>query len=128
MLKENLGVGISLTEANMLCHKLPRDTYGRSDVREFKNALFEVRFLNMKNTMIQSQATDLEQYLFSIFQEEERREELKNDSSFINPVNMLPLRNIINLMVASTRLSLNRMQVVVISSEARVVDGLVDYR
>ena len=56
------------------------------------------------------------------------RDQLVNDVHFQNTYHMLPLRNIINLMVDSPRLSLNRLQVVVIASEATVIDGYVDYR
>lgn len=130
VLKEHQSVGISDTEINMICQSIPRDELGRSDIREFRKALYDVRFLTMKNTIVESQATDLEKYLFDLFKDEEKklREKLINDIDFQNTSHMLPLRTIINLMVDSPRLSLNRLQVVVIASEATVVDGYVDYR
>jgi len=128
VLKENMAVGISSAEVNMICQSCPRDAYGRSDIREFRKALYDVRFTSMKNTIIESQATDLVKYLLSICKDEESRlKEMRLDESFMNMEGMLPLRNIMNLMVASPRLSLNRLQVVVVASEAKTVDGLVYY-
>lgn len=128
ILHENMQIGISLAEVNMICQICPRDAYGRSDIREFRKALFDVRFTSMKNTVIESQATDLEKYLFDLCHNEEARlKELKTDESFMNMEGMLPLRCIMNLMIASPRLSLNRLQVVVVASEAKTVEGLVYY-
>ena len=128
ILKENMQLGISTAEVNLICQTLPRDNLGRSDIRDFRKAIFEVRFLTMKNTIIESQANDLEKYLYEICREEEHRlKEQRSDESYMQTSTMLPLRNIINMMIASPRLSLNRLQVVVIASEAEVVDGLVDY-
>lgn len=130
VLRQFQSVGISDLEINMICQTISRDDLGRSNIREFRKALYDVRYLTMKNTIVESQATDLEKYLFELFKGEEKkmRDQLINDVDFQNTSHMLPLRNIINLMVDSPRLSLNRLQVVVIASEATVIDGYVDYR
>ena len=130
ILRKNMSLGISEMEVNMICQSIPRDNLGRCDISHFRKTFFDVRFLTMKNTIVESQASDLEKYLFDLCKEEEKRlrEVLINDVHFLSLSHMIPLRNIINMMIASPRLSLNRLQVVVIASEAHVVDGYVDYR
>ena len=74
----------------MIFQTISRDDLGRSNIREFRKALYDVRYLTMKNTIVESQATDLEKYLFELFKGEEKkmRDQLINDVDFQNTSHM----------------------------------------
>lgn len=131
--------GLTNSEINMICQILPKDPFGRLTYRDFQKHLYKVKIAAMRNMVLELQGNDIHRYLMQICRDEERRlyaEERKlqfvpskrddpNDNDSLT--GLLPLRNLINIMIMSPRLSLSRLQVMVIASEAEVVDGKVNY-
>ena len=113
--------GLIDSEKRLIAYNLPRDKFGQFKSDTLKAVLFEVRFASMKAQILETQADDMTKHLFELCHEEELK--MKG----IHKEGMLPLKSLIKLMVESQRLKLNRLQVMVITSEAEVVDGLVDY-
>ena len=128
ILQESSNSGLTHSEQNMILTKLPRDDYGRVFISEFKKVLFEARFASMKNTILETQTNDMSRHLYDLCKAEETKLVQQGATDYNKEKEgFLPLRSIINLMSSSPRLSLNRLQVMVIASEAVVEDGLVDY-
>lgn len=72
-----LHAGLRDNEVNMICQMLPRDQFERckynSQPNNFYEVLSKVRFMTMKNTMIESQGSGLQKYLLDLCREEEIR-------------------------------------------------------
>lgn len=119
-------LGLSPIEINMICQTLPREESGRVNYSTFRDTLYDVRFISMKNMIMESQGSQLQNHLLDMCRNEEQRlrEDLGDD---VAVPGMIPFRNLINMMIKSPRLSLNRLQVMVIVSEANVTDGMVNY-
>lgn len=130
-------VGLRDSEINLLSQLLPRDQFGRlkynSSATSFVDYLSKVRFMTMKNAMIESQGSGLQKYLLEMCKEEEKKydeENLKNSRSGdlkTAPPGCIPCRSLIEILTNSPRLSLSRLQVLVIMSEASVLDGYINY-
>ena len=120
------GVGLSALEINMVCQSLPRDQLQRCKYATFKEVLYDVRFVSMKNMIVESRGTFFQNHLLDICKQEEQkiREEVGDD---IAVPGMIPFRNLVNMMIKSQVLTLNRLQVMVIVSEAHVVNDMVNY-
>ena len=125
-LQDVMGCGLSSAEVQMIVKQLPRDSSGRCIVDNFKEVLYQVRFLSIKNTITEAQGTDIQKYLFELCVDEEKRVRTEDEHTHMQSGN-LTLRSVIDLMLGSPRLSLSRLQVMVIASEATIVDGFVDY-
>lgn len=132
--------GLTNSEINMIAQSLPKDPFGRLVYKDFRNVLYKVKIAAMRNMVLESQGNDIHRYLMQLCRDEERailsrdvnaRGQSynaaidKDDDSMLT--GWLPLRSLINLMIASPRLSLSRLQVMVIASEAQLVDGKVNY-
>jgi Ca2+-binding EF-hand superfamily protein len=147
--------GLAESEISMLCQLLPRDQFGRikynATVTTFYDSLSKVRFMTMKNAIIESQGSGLQKYLLDLCKDEEKK--LANyhsptTSSGVSssmstggggmkgggsggekfvPTGIIPCRSLINILSNSPRLSLSRLQVLVIMSEASVLDGMINY-
>lgn len=120
------GVGLSALEINMICQSLPRDQLQRCKYATFKDVLYDVRFVSMKNMIMESKGTFFQNHLLDMCKQEEQkiREEVGDD---IAVPGMIPFRNLVNMMIKSQVLTLNRLQVMVIVSEANVVNDMVNY-
>lgn len=130
--------GLSNSEINMIAQSLPKDAFGRLIYKDFRNTLYKVKIAAMRNMVIESQGNDIHRYLMQLCREEEAAL-LKRESEFGNSslydrddvdsalTGWLPLRSLINIMISSPRLSLTRLQVMVIASEAEVTEGRVNY-
>lgn len=120
--------GLSDNEITIIISTLKKDPFGKIIYANFQETVRQVCFGQLKNMIIQSQGSDLQQYLMDIFKAEEMKI-LQEESDMVNAVatGYLPFRNIITLMSGSTRLSLSRLQVMVIASSAEIEDGLVNY-
>jgi Ca2+-binding EF-hand superfamily protein len=135
--------GLSNSEINMIAQLLPRDAFGRLIYRDFRNILYQVKIAVMRNMVIEAQGNEIHHYLMKLCREEETQL-LRRDAEYSNnPLNStlvydrediesgltgwLPLRSVINIMISSSRLSLTRLQVMVIASEAIIQDGHVNY-
>ena len=119
-------VGLTNTEINLISQALPRDLLGRVCYEEFRKILYDVRFTVMKNTIVEAQGSDVQKYLMDLCKEDERVR-LSATGEDGTTTGWIPLRNLVNLMVNSPRLSLSRLQVMVLVSEAAIQDGLVNY-
>jgi len=125
-LEDVMGCGLSAAEVALIVKQLPRDHNGRCLTASFKSVLYEVRFLSIKNTITEAQGTDIGRYLADLCCAEEKR--IREDNPKIAmPEGSLTLRSVIDIMLGSPRLSLSRLQVMVIVSEAQVVDGFLDW-
>mmetsp|Transcript_24560 Transcript_24560/g.36164 ORF Transcript_24560/g.36164 Transcript_24560/m.36164 type:complete len:1432 (-) Transcript_24560:98-4393(-) len=129
--------GLTNSEINMIAQSLPKDPFGRLVYKDFRNILYKVKIAAMRNMVLESQGNDIHRYLMQLCRDEERQllnQDMdmrtgfsvdKDDDSILT--GWLPLRSLINIMISSPRLSLSRLQVMVIASEAEVVDGKVNY-
>eukprot|EP01042_Synura_sphagnicola_P004043 gene4043-5088_t len=124
-LKES-DAGLSAAEVNLIVQSLPRDAVGRANYEEFRKVLYDSRVTVMKNNLVEAQGSDVQRYLMEVCKEEERAMLSVHGEDGIT-FGHVPLRFIINHMVTSSRLSLSRLQVMVIASEAMIEDGMVDY-
>lgn len=125
-------VGIRDNEIGMLCQMLPRDQFGRVKYNATPTAFYEtlgkVRFMTMKNAMIEAQGSGLQKYLLDLCKEEEMKTEgFKGPKEKFVPNGIISCRSLINILSNSSRLSLSRLQVLVIMSEASVLDGMINY-
>lgn len=124
---------LSVNERNLLFQSFPTDTFGRLIYKDFEKNLFEVKVATMRNMILESQGSDIHRILMQLCREEDRK--IANQSnvyggegdSTVPLTGWLPMRSLVNLMVGSPRLCLSRLQVMVITSEADVVDGKVNY-
>jgi Ca2+-binding EF-hand superfamily protein len=133
----SLTCALSVNEKNLLFQSFPTDTFGRLIYKDFENALFEVKMATMRNMILESQGSDLHRVLMQMCRDEDRN--ILNQSSVYSGsddkltdsspalTGWLPMRALVNIMVGSPRLCLSRLQVMVITSEADVVDGKVNY-
>lgn len=136
VLKKMAYNALTNSEINMICQSLPRDSFGRLMYKDFQKILYQTKIGAMRNMMLESQGNDIHRYLITLFRNEEMRlyEADTNrssagsvDSDNIPLYGTLPLRSIINVMMTSPRLSLSRLQVMVIASEAHLNDYKVNY-
>lgn len=120
--------GLTDSEIAMVIQSLGRDPFGKIIYADFASTLREVCFNSLKNMIIQSQGSDLQNYLTELFKTEEARLLLEQgEGEASNFSGMLPFRTIITLMSGSQRLSLSRLQVMVIASSAEIEEGSVNY-
>jgi Ca2+-binding EF-hand superfamily protein len=124
--------GVRENEISLLCQMLPRDQFGRvkynSTPTAFFDALSKVRFMTMKNAMIESQGSGLQKYLLELCKEEEmKNENYQGPKEKFVPNGVMSCRSLISILSNSSRLSLSRLQVLVIMSEASVLDGMINY-
>lgn len=130
-------VGLLESEINLLSQLLPRDQFNRLKYNSTPTSFFEhlskVRFMTMKNAMIESQGSGLQKYLLELCKDEEKKndeENMKNSRGGDQkgaPPGYIPCRSLISILTNSPRLSLSRLQVLVIMSEASVLDGHINY-
>jgi Ca2+-binding EF-hand superfamily protein len=107
--------------------------------------------MTMKNAIIESQGSGLQKYLLDLCKEEEKKlanyhhpttssggggsssmssvsvSGNKGGGEKFVPTGIIPCRSLINILSNSPRLSLSRLQVLVIMSEASVLDGMINY-
>jgi Ca2+-binding EF-hand superfamily protein len=128
-------VGLKENEISMICQMLPKDQFERCKYNtapnNFLEVLSKVRFMTMKNAMIEQQGSGLQKYLLDLCREEEARiasdghAKAHKDSHAVT--GKIPFRALINILTNSSRLSLTRLQVLVIMSEAHVQEGMINY-
>jgi Ca2+-binding EF-hand superfamily protein len=130
--------GLTNSEINMIAQSLPKDPFGRLVYKDFRNVLYKVKIAAMRNMVLESQGSDIHRYIMQMCRDEEKalaaldvdarsRTSHADKEDDSNLTGWLPLRSLINIMIASPRLSLSRLQVMVIASEAQLVDGRVNY-
>ena len=123
--------GLRDNEINMICQLLPRDQFDRCKYNTqpdtFFDILSKVRFMTMKNAMIESQGSGLQKYLLDLCRDEEGRLNEAHEKGTAVITGAIPFRTLINILSNSARLSLSRLQVLVIMSEAHVQEGMINY-
>lgn len=130
-----LAAGLRDSEISMMCQMLPRDQFDRikynSEPSNFFETLSKVRFTTMKNAMIEAQGSGLQKYLLDLCRDEEATSASKEILNFSKETYVhtgrIPFRALINILSTSSRLSLSRLQVLVIMSEAHVQEGMINY-
>lgn len=128
-------VGLKENEISMICQMLPKDQFERCKYNtapnNFLEILSKVRFMTMKNAMIEQQGSGLQKYLLDLCREEEARIASdghgKVNKETYAVTGKIPFRALINILTNSSRLSLTRLQVLVIMSEAHVQEGMINY-
>lgn len=117
-----------------VCQALKKDPFGRLLYGSFPETMRSVCFTILKMRLIRNQGTELQNFLMDLFEDAERKafkDESEGGASAGNGLILtghLPLRQILDLMAASKRLALSRLQVMVIAAPSESEDGLVDYR
>ena len=88
--------------------------------------MYHVRYTSMKNTIVEAQGSEVQKCLMDMCKEEEKIRMAANGEDGTTS-GWISLRSLMNLMMSSPRLSLSRMQVMIIAAEADVQDGRVNY-
>jgi Ca2+-binding EF-hand superfamily protein len=132
-------LGLHDNEIAILCQSMPLDQFGRvkyhSPTTPFLDALMKARFSAMKTSILESRGSGLQKYLMERCKEEEWNLKSKNaDHDIVReqgdefvPLGHISQRSMVQILSTSQKLSLSRLQVVVIMSEATVSDGLINY-
>lgn len=129
-LNRAVGIGLSPNDVRLLCQNIPRDYKGRCLYLSFKEVLYDVRFMVANNAIIEAQGSDLQRHLIELCLQEERRiaelsREDPDDVSEVVLKGTIPLRSMVDILLSSPLLSLNRLQVMLLTSEANVVQGKI---
>jgi Ca2+-binding EF-hand superfamily protein len=117
-----------------VCQALKKDPFGRLIYSSFPEIMRSVCFTILKLRLIRSQGTEVQNYLMDLFEDTERKAFTDESEGSVGKsggfilTGYLPLRQILDLMASSKRLSLSRLQVMVIAAPSESEDGLVDYR
>lgn len=127
----SVGVALKENEISMLCQMLPRDQFGRckynSPEGAFAQELKKVRFMTMKNTIIESKGSGLQKYLLDLCKDTEFKQAEGITREKFVPTGIIACRPLINILSTSPRLTLSRLQVAVLMSEASVLEGMINY-
>jgi Ca2+-binding EF-hand superfamily protein len=129
-LNRAVGIGLSPNDVRLLCQNIPRDYRGRCLYLSFKEVLYDVRFMSANNAIIEDQGSDLQRHIIDLCLQEERRladQVCSDPDDFSDTVlkGQIPLRSMVDILLTSPLLSLNRLQVMLLTSEANVVKGKV---
>jgi len=123
---------LTRVEMNMVLASMPHDTFGRIKYLEFARIMYQVRFTTIKNSIMETRATDTEKLLMRLCKEEEQKTLASMGSVDSNGDTEPPFTGLITTMqlnnvLMNVKLSLNRLQVTSVMCEADAVDGMVDY-
>lgn len=119
------GQDLTRVEMNMVLASMPRDTFGKIKYCEFEGVMQKVRFTTIKNSIMETRASDTEKILMGLCREEELSSVDKSDSEVVYSglITMPQLANVLT----NIKLSLNRLQVTSVMCEVEEQDGFVDY-
>lgn len=132
-------LGLHENEISYMCQSMPLDQFGRvryhSPNQSFLDSLMKVRFHSTKNAVLAARGSGLQNHLMERCKQEEELLRSKNvDHDIVReqgddfvPNGVISQRNMINILSTSTKLSLSRLQVIVLMSEATVLDGQINY-
>lgn len=130
-MKKN-AMDLTRVEFNMVLARMPRDAFGKIKYEDFANVLYEVRFTTLKNSIMETRASDTAKLLMKLCQEEEENSmELGDDMESLGSLEpeysgMITTMQL-NKVLTNIKLSLNRLQVTSIMCEAEVDEGMIDY-
>jgi Ca2+-binding EF-hand superfamily protein len=126
-LNQVANIFVNEKEITMICQSLPRDPFGRCIYAGLRDVVSKIRFMTLKNNYVEARGTELHKYLLDRCREEEMSIRQKLAATDDVETGRLPFRAMTNLLQSSPRLSLSRLQVMVIMAEASAVEGMVDY-
>lgn len=124
----SFAVGLTEMEIHMICNKLPLDQFGRCLYNSIGEILQKVRFFNLKLVIAEGQGSALHQYLLEACKQEERflKRDLPIDEQSLT--GDLPTVNFIKVLSSSPKITLSRLQILVIMAESGSTDGVCSYQ
>jgi len=125
----SFSVGLTDVEIQMICNKLPVDQFGRCLYNSIGEALQKVRFSTLKLDIVESQASDLHHHLLEACRAEERQLRIEGPSSDEQGLTgELPFASLVKVLQAFPKLSLSRLQILVIMAESGVDATNINYQ
>jgi Ca2+-binding EF-hand superfamily protein len=119
-------LGLSPNEITVLCQSLTRNSNGLCVYDSIPLVLYDVRFSCMKSVILESQSSNISEQLSARFQLGiEKLMEIFPDSFLIRTGN-LSIRHVVEIMLDIPNLPLSRIQVIMIISEANVVEDSIN--
>lgn len=125
----SFSVGLTDVEIQMICNKLPVDQFGRCLYNSIGEVLQKVRFATLKLAIVESQASDLHHHLLEACRAEERQ--LRMDVPSAEEQGLtgeLPFASLVKVLQAFPKLSLSRLQILVIMAESGVDAAKINYQ
>ena len=105
------------TEINLIIATLPRDHSGKCIYSSFRDVLFEIKFICMKNMYMESQGTELQKTLIELCHQVEMRYlDVALMDSYRMGTGSIPLKMLMASLMASNQLHLSRLQILMICS------------
>jgi Ca2+-binding EF-hand superfamily protein len=120
---------LSETTINMIIHKLPSDNFGRLLYNGIGAILKKVKFIELKNELVQAQATILQKSLYNacrrteIMRNDDPAQSEYGDSGAIGILREKELSNILT----NSDANLSRLQICVLMVAGKDTNGDVDY-
>ena len=128
LISVSFSVGLTEQEIQMICSRLPIDAFGRTLYNNIGEVLQKVRFINLKLMILESQATELHRELLDMCKYEERmlRKDLSSDDQSLTGELPVPLFS--KVLTNYNKLTLSRLQILVIMAESGATDGTCNYQ
>ena len=112
----SFAIGLSETEIQLICNKLPTDQFGRTLYNNIGEVLQKVRFISLKLTIIQSQGGELHHTLLELCRLKERLNRAATDDQTLT--GEIPCRDFTEILLACPKIKLSRLQILVLMAEA----------
>ncbi|CAN0049584.1 unnamed protein product, partial [Ectocarpus sp. 4 AP-2014] len=131
--------GLTKIESKLLLNLLPKDSHGNVVYRKLGAGLEQVRFTTLRNTVAEASASDTQKYLMTLCREEEAKSDplgnkghMKSNGDAVaiggkHYSGVLRARQLTKLLLNAPLLSLSRLHVTALMSQANILDGMVDY-
>ena len=108
---------LTTTEINLIIATLPRDHSGKCIYSSFRDVLFEIKFICMKNMYMESQGTELQKTLIELCRQVEMRYlDVALLDSYRMGTGSIPLKMLMASLMTSSQLHLSRLQILMICS------------
>ncbi|CAN0069986.1 unnamed protein product [Ectocarpus sp. 12 AP-2014] len=131
--------GLTKIESKLLLNLLPKDSHGNVVYRKLGAGLEQVRFTTLRNTVAEASASDTQKYLMALCREEEAKSDplgnkghMKTNGDAVaiggkHYSGVLRARQLTKLLLNAPLLSLSRLHVTALMSQANILDGMVNY-
>ncbi|CAM9155214.1 unnamed protein product [Hapterophycus canaliculatus] len=131
--------GLTNIESKLLLNLLPKDPHGNVIYRKLGAGLEQVRFTTLRNTVAEASATDTQKYLMALCREEDAKSDHLGNKGLIKTngdaiaiggkhySGRVDARQLTKLLLNAPLLSLSRLHVTALLSQAHIVDGMVNY-
>ncbi|CAB1107305.1 unnamed protein product [Ectocarpus sp. CCAP 1310/34] len=131
--------GLTKIESKLLLNLLPKDSHGNVVYRKLGAGLEQVRFTTLRNTVAEASASDTQKYLMALCREEEAKSDplgnkghMKSNGDAVaiggkHYSGVLRARQLTKLLLNAPLLSLSRLHVTALMSQANILDGMVNY-